>query len=88
MRSLGAGALAVAGCATDENDATGLHMFRVGRTPDDPNADVWGTAAPFEIDLGPQDLALPMRLDPAVTNVRVARAARRHHDGLSHGVDR
>jgi len=77
----GAGSLALAGCATDENDATGLHMFRVGRTPDDPNADVWGLAQPFEIDLGPQDMALPMRLDPAVTTVRV----RALHDGTTMG---
>ncbi len=74
----GAGSLALAGCAIDHAFSGDLNAARVRRVPDD-DADHsrWTRTSELVVELGPQDMALPLRLDPAVTSVRV----RALHDG-------
>lgn len=73
-----AGVTALAACAPDSFDGSGIQAQRVGRVPDaDPNHHTWGVAPATTIALGPQDLVLPQKLAPTITEVRV----RAVHDG-------
>jgi hypothetical protein len=76
--AVGAGSLALAGCSLDHTFAGDLNATRVRRVPDDdPDHRRWMRGPELVVELGPQDMALPLRLDPAVTGVRV----RALHDG-------
>ena len=68
----GAGTIALAGCAADNYDGPGVFVARVQKVPiDDPDDDAWQAASEKMIALGPQDVALPQQLTPAVVAVRV-----------------
>jgi hypothetical protein len=74
----GAGTIALAGCGADSYDGPGLSVARVQKVPtDDPDHHAWRAASETTIDLGPQDVALPQQLTPAVAVLRV----RSIHDG-------
>lgn len=68
----GAGTIALAACATDSYDGQGVFVARVPRVPtDDPDDPTWRAAPEKTIELGPQDIALPQQLTPAITSLRV-----------------
>jgi hypothetical protein len=74
----GAGTIALAGCAADSYDGPGVSVGRVHKVPtDDPDDHAWQAASEQTIELGPQDIAFPQQLTPAVTALRV----RAIHDG-------
>lgn len=79
----GAGTIALASCAPDPLDsvaAADLHVARVEELPvDDPDDDAWGWAPEKQVAMGAQDIALPQRLTPAVSSVKV----RALHDGTT-----
>jgi hypothetical protein len=69
----GAGAMAIAGCGTDYYDGPGVIAVEVDDVPaDDPGSTTWNRALPSRIALGPQDMVLPMKLTPMVTELRVS----------------
>jgi hypothetical protein len=68
----GAGAAVLASCGQDHALAGDLNAIRVGDLPaDDPDDGTWQRAPELEVALGPQDIALPMNMAPAVTVLRV-----------------
>ena len=68
----GAGTIALGGCAPDDYDGPGVFVARVQEVPgDDPDGEAWRAASEETIELGPQDMALPQQLTPAVTALRV-----------------
>jgi hypothetical protein len=73
----GTGFVVIAGCAADPNDGSGIIAARVPRVPIDPADSLWADARTTVVELGPQDLALPQQLEPAVTRIAVAAL----HDG-------
>jgi len=76
--AVGAGSLALAGCAVDHAFAGDVNAARVRNIPvDDPDHSRWDRTSELLVELGPQDMALPLKLDPSVTSVRV----RALHDG-------
>jgi DMSO reductase family type II enzyme heme b subunit len=75
--AVGAGAVALAGCAVDHRVAGDVAAARVRSVPLDPDHERWSRTPELEVALGPQDMALPLRLSPAITSVRV----RALHDG-------
>lgn len=72
-----AGVMAVAGCAPDGYDGSTLLAMRALQIPTDPLSPLWDAAPAYEVELGPQDIALPYRLEPTVSKVSV----RAIHDG-------
>jgi len=75
--AVGAGAAALAGCAPDHFVSGDVNAPRVRHVPDDPDDSSWRHASELEVELGPQNMALPQQLDPAVWSVGV----RALHDG-------
>ena len=77
----GAGTVAVAGCAPDPFDgvqADEIYAARIDTVPvDDPDAANWGRTPEKTVVMGPQNIALPQRLEPAVPSIKV----RAVHDG-------
>ncbi len=69
--------LGLTGCAEDPYDGDGIYVARAGRVPDDPDPELWRAAPKILVSLGPQDMALPMRLTAAVAAVSVQAL----HDG-------
>src|SRR5262245_28847987 len=73
----GAGTLAFAGCAQDHFIQGDVNVARVAGLPGDPDDRRWLRSPVVDVELGPQDMALPNNLTPAVSSVRV----RALHDG-------
>lgn len=73
----GAGAVAMSGCAPDGYDGAGMRAVRVRRIPTDPDDVLWRNASETIVALGPQDIALPMKQQPTVTEISVKSL----HDG-------
>lgn len=68
----GAGTVALAGCRADHFVAGDVNAVRVPAVPiDDPDHQRWDRAPRLRVELGPQDMALPMRLDPTVGVLQV-----------------
>lgn len=67
----GASAIGLAACADDPFDATGILVRSTDRAPTTPGDGRWSTAAATIVALGPQDMALPMRLPASVGAVTV-----------------
>lgn len=83
VAAVGTGAAVLsAACADDEKyGGRGVRVRRVAKVPLDPFHDTWRDAPYTDITLGPQDVALPQRVKPSVTKVRV----RSVHDGTNIG---
>lgn len=78
----GAGTLAIAGCADRGVYRPGINVVRVREVPvDDPDDSAWSDSPELGVELGPQSIALPQNLAPAVTEVKV----RAIHDGTRIG---
>jgi hypothetical protein len=75
----GAGAAVLASCSQDHLLEGDLNSLRVAGVPKDPDDPAWVRAPELAVPLGPQDMALPTNMTPAVTLVRV----RSMHDGRS-----
>ncbi len=76
--AVGAGTLAVAGCRPDRFFAGDVNVARVPDVPlDDPSHRRWLRGPELAVELGPQDMAVPTRMEPAVRALRV----RALHDG-------
>jgi hypothetical protein len=74
----GAGTIALVSCGADTYDGPGVYAARVSRVPsDDPDHYAWRSAPERTIELGPQDLVTPSKLEPSVPALRV----RALHDG-------
>lgn len=74
----GSGALALAGCRADHLFTGDVNAVRVRSVPvDDPDHERWTRAPELAVALGPQDMALPLQLEPKIASVRV----RALHDG-------
>lgn len=73
----GAGTAALAACSAGSYGGRGVMSRRVSEVPLDPSDGLWLDTEYTDIVLGPQNAALPQRLDPAVVAVRV----RSVHDG-------
>ena len=67
----GAGTLALAGCAPDHFVNGDVNVATVTNLPDDPDDHRWLRSPQLDVELGPQDMALPLHLEPAVSSVRV-----------------
>lgn len=82
----GTAALVVASCGPDPSDAIPqgeIFVARVKKVPLlDPSTTVWENGPKAIIDLGLQDIALPMKKVPSVTQI----AVRAVHDGTSIGI--
>lgn len=79
--AVGAGAAALASCSAGSYGGRGVLSRRVSEVPLDPTDATWDDTEYTDVVLGPQNVALPQRLDPAVTAVRV----RSVHDGRQVG---
>ena len=79
--AVGAGAAALASCSAGSYGGRGVLSRRVSEVPLDPTDATWADTEFTDVVLGPQNAALPQRLDPAVTAVRV----RSVHDGRQVG---
>lgn len=79
--AVGAGAAALASCSAGSYGGRGVLSRRVSEVPLDPTDATWADTEYTDVVLGPQNAALPQRLDPAVTAVRV----RSVHDGRQVG---
>lgn len=76
--AVGAGTVALAACSADvEYEGRGVRSRRVKEVPLDGADPAWRDTPYTEIELGPQAVALPQRIKPSVTSVRV----RSLHDG-------
>lgn len=75
--AVGAGAAAVTACTTGAYGGSGVWSRRVSAVPLDPAHSTWDDTEYTDIVLGPQNMAAPQRLHPAVLSVRV----RSVHDG-------
>lgn len=70
--AVGAGGVALAACEPDHFVTGDVNAKVVSRVPDDdPHHRYWELAAAIDVALGPQDMALPLRLQPPVANVTV-----------------
>lgn len=79
--AVGAGAAALASCSAGSYGGRGVLSRRVSEVPLDPTDATWADTEYTDVVLGPQNAALPQRLAPAVTAVRV----RSVHDGRQVG---
>lgn len=76
--AVGTGAVALAACAPDHLIAGDLNAARVRSVPElDPDDRRWELARELQVDLGPQNVVLPMTATPSVAQIRV----RAVHDG-------
>jgi hypothetical protein len=67
-----AGTVALASCAQDHTVSGDVNAIRVRRVPaDDPDDRQWDRAPELLVELGPQDMALPMATQPGVASLRV-----------------
>jgi hypothetical protein len=67
-----AGSVALASCAQDHTVTGDVNAIRVRRVPaDDPDHRQWERAPELVVELGPQDMAVPMTIQPGVTSLRV-----------------
>lgn len=67
----GAGTLALAGCAPDRFVTGDVNVAQVANLPDDADDHRWLRSPRLAVELGPQDMALPLRLEPAVRALSV-----------------
>lgn len=70
--AIGAGSAAVAGCAPDHFGVGDVNAALVDTLPlDDPDDRRWLRSPRLTVDLGPQDMAPPLNMEPAVTSMTV-----------------
>ncbi|MCC6226157.1 MAG: twin-arginine translocation signal domain-containing protein [Microthrixaceae bacterium] len=83
VAAVGTGAAVLAASCSDDEEYTGrgVRVLRASEVPLDPFHDIWRDAPFTDVTLGPQDVALPQRVKPSVTKVRV----RSVHDGKKIG---
>jgi hypothetical protein len=68
----GVGTAALASCAPDHFVSGDVNVVRVHTLPlEDPDDRRWLQSPVLDVELGPQDMALPLNLQPAVTSLRV-----------------